>query len=197
MYKYRKFYYLIITLFIASCGLLKPNVHDFYYDPGLEKLHRARINNKPEVIKYDSIIDAVNSANSEIPADFYKYPLAVQTYNYEEFLNLNSTKFDSARDNHRYRQLFKKFERKIARKLKQFPSGIQFMREKQYQQINSERYPYVLKFIKIVDDAENVIIYSNGKAGARITIFQYYILDRRNNKLLVPNLSLNEISKPK
>jgi hypothetical protein len=168
----------VIIFSLSACGLFrfKPN-----YDPELHERLLTELNKSPDVKARDSLIRLIESAPQSIPDDVSKSILIVEVYDYQDFLQIFSTKYSPPVDTEKRRKWYKKFDKHQYASLKDYDGNYIYANKSAFDTLDIYKYRYILKSTGKLTD-EGIIYLDSTAAGWGIRQLKY-IYDRQTNRI--------------
>jgi hypothetical protein len=176
---------IALTILInSSCGLLGLYTDKTNYDPDYQATAIAELNNRPIALGLDSLIREIDSASQVTPNDIANTTLIVETYKYSEYLKIFSNKFHIMQDDKKIRRVFKRYELKKQKLIKDPICKLVYVDKGEYNDFEFNNFRYVLRTTnRLQYNPENIIVRSDGHVYPFVSKFVYYIYDRRTKKI--------------
>jgi hypothetical protein len=189
---------LLVSLVLASCGILGLYKDEISYDPAFRAKVIKEINDNAIGKQMDSLIARIDAAPSVFPADMENRTLIFETFNYEGFLQVQSHKLHTHVDTKRRRKSFSQYE--MARKsgtLIQDPRiKIVYIDKGEYENLDKEEYRYVLKTTnRLLYDENELVVQNDGTVYPWVSNVLYYIYDRQTDAVFAEIKDLKQLGK--
>ena len=177
---------MITTLFF-SCGIWRSYFGEdmyVYYDQDLQKQYWDSLLSISSNKYKDSISNLIKPEVKNLPDDLRALPLIIETYSFNQYLNLNETLLSKKNDSKKSWREFTRFDKRTRKMFQNSGLNVKVFSYAEYSDLDPTKYKYVVRQIALIEDLDNIKVYSNGSTSGFLVGWYTYIYDRSSNKIL-------------
>jgi glycyl-tRNA synthetase (class II) len=175
----------LVLVIATSCGLVQGYFGnpESNYDREFHESRLREINAKKETKQRDSLTRLIETASTQFPSDLTEMTLIVETYNYKDYLDIQSNKFHTVEDSKRERKYYAQYDKDKKLLLKNYKHKVIYADQSDYDSLDRNEFRYVLKTTTKVTKDEEVLIYKDGGTSGWASTILYYIYDRQTGRV--------------
>lgn len=172
---------------MSSCGIWQAyfGEHTYvYYDKDFERQFWDSLLSISSNKYKDSISSFIKPVVKNLPKDLRSLPLIVETYSYNQYLNLNETLLSKTTDSNKTQREYNRFDRRTRKMFHDRNLNVKYFSYAEYSDLDPLKYKYVIRQTALIENLNNIKVYNNGSTSGFIVYWYKYIYDRSSNKIL-------------